>query len=208
MGSYTAVAQDNEQPVHTVIVPDFYIGRYEVTQNQWQAVMGSNPSDFKGDNRPVEQVSWNDVQLFLDKLEEMTGQDYRLPTEAEWEFAASGGNKSRGYKFAGSNSVSSVAWYAMNSDYKSHPVGRKIPNELGIYDMSGNVWEWCSDWYDSDYYRNSPKKNPKGPDNGKYRVFRGGSWFRNAVHSRSAARSHYSPGSGSGDIGFRLVFDP
>ena len=181
------------------------MGKYEVTQAQWKAVMGSNPSRFKGDNLPVENVSWDDVQAFIRKLNQLTGKRYRLPTEAEWEYAARGGNKSRGYKYAGGNNIDEVAWYDGNSGERTHPVGKKRPNELGLYDMSGNVWEWCSDWYDEDYYGNSPQNNPQGPASGSSRVFRGGSWLNYAILCRSASRYYSTPDSRYGLIGFRLV---
>ncbi|HDP98542.1 MAG TPA: hypothetical protein ENN22_05075, partial [bacterium] len=138
---------DNEKPIHKVYVDDFYIGKYEVTQKQWFEIMGSNPSRFKGDNLPVERVSWNDVQEFIRKLNAKTGGNFRLPTEAEREYASRGGSRSAHFKYSGSNNVDNVAWYDNNSGRKTHPVGTKQPNELGLYDMSGNVWEWCSDWY-------------------------------------------------------------
>ncbi|MDR0895749.1 MAG: SUMF1/EgtB/PvdO family nonheme iron enzyme [Prevotellaceae bacterium] len=194
---------DNEVQ-HQVTVSSFHIGKYEVTQGQWKAVMGDNPSGFKkGDNYPVENVSWNDVQGFLRKLNAATGKHYRLPTEAEWEYAARGGNYSRGCIYSGSNSVGNVAWYSDNSGSSSHPVGQKSPNELGIYDMSGNVWEWCSDWYGS--YSTSAQTNPTGPSSGSNRVLRGGSWNINAKYCRSAFRFHYDPGYRFSNFGFRLV---
>jgi len=195
----------DEKPVHSVTVSDFYIGKYEVTQKQWVEIMGSNPSYFKGDNRPVENVSWNDVQEFIRKLNEKTGGNFRLPTEAEWEYAARGGNKSRGYKYSGSNNVGEVAWYWNNSGKKTHPVGTKKPNELGIYDMSGNVWEWCADWYDKNYYQNSPRNNPKGPASGSSRVLRGGSWVHDENYLRCSDRYYFTPNFRSYIIGFRLV---
>ena len=198
-------AWDNEEPAHSVTLSGYYIGKYEVTQKLWKAVMGSNPSYFKGDNLPVEQVSWNDVQEFLRKLNAMTGKRYRLPTEAEWEFAARGGNSSRGYKYSGGNSLGSVAWYTDNSGSRTHAVGTKSPNELGIYDMSGNVLEWCQDWYNSSYYGSSPRTNPQGPNSGSGRVIRGGGWYNSARYCRVSDRSYYTPGSGRNCLGFRLA---
>lgn len=165
-------AYNDEKPAHRVTLSSYYIGKYEVTQAEWKAVMGSNPSIFEGDNLPVENVSWNDCQEFIRKLNTLTGKNFRLPTEAEWEFAARGGNNSRGYKYSGSNDIGSVAWYNGNSGSKTHPVGQKSPNELGLYDMSGNVWEWCQDWKGD--YPSSAQTNPTGPASGSYRVYRGG----------------------------------
>ena len=194
---------DGEKPTHRVSLSSFYIGKYEVTQSLWKAVMGSNPSNRKGDNLPVENVSWNDCQTFLRKLNAMTGKNFRLPTEAEWEFAARGGNRSRGYQYSGSNVISDVAWYDDNSGSKTHNVGTKAPNELGIYDMSGNVWEWCQDWNGS--YSSSAQTNPKGPSSGSYRVGRGGSSFNGAGYCRVASRNCGTPGDRAGDLGLRLA---
>ena len=164
---------DSEKPAHQVtLTNDYYIGKYEVTQALWQAVMGNNPSEFKGDNLPVENVSWNDCQKFISKLNLITGKTFRLPTEAEWEYAARGGKKSRGYQYSGSNNLSDVAWYYKNSGIKTHAVGTKQANELGIYDMSGNVSEWCQDRYGD--YSKSSQTNPKGSTSGALRVLRGG----------------------------------
>ena len=204
-------AWDDEKPSHSVTLDGYYIGKYEVTQKLWKAVMGNNPSYFKGDNLPVENVSWNDVQDFISKLNRMTGKSYRLPTEAEWEYAARGGNKSRGYKYSGSDNIGSVAWYSDNSGNTTntsnitHPVGSKSPNELGIYDMSGNVYEWCQDWYSSGYYSNSPQSNPKGPTSGSHRVIRGGGWNGNARSCRVSYRSYISPDNRYDNLGFRLA---
>ncbi len=194
---------DDEKPTHRVSLSSFYIGKYEVTQALWKAVMGSNPSRFEGDNLPVERVSWNDCQTFLRKLNAMTGKNFRLPTEAEWEFSARGGNWSRGYQYSGSNVLSDVAWYYDNSGSKTHNVGTKAPNELGIYDMSGNVWEWCQDWKGS--YIGSAQTNPKGPSSGSYRVDRGGSWFNFAWSCRVACRYCHTPDYRYFDLGFRLA---
>jgi formylglycine-generating enzyme required for sulfatase activity/predicted Ser/Thr protein kinase len=195
---------DDEKPTHSVTLSNFYIGKYEVTQAQWRAVMNNNPSHFSGcDNCPVDNVRWNDVQDFIRKLNSMTGKNFRLPTEAEWEFAARGGNKSQGYKYSGSNSIGSVAWYEDNSGGKTQPVGQKSPNELGLYDMSGNVWEWCNDWYGD--YSSSAKTNPRGPSTGSYRVFRGGSWHHGPRYGRVSNRVGNGPGLRSNGLGFRLA---
>ena len=156
------------------ISKDYYMGETPVTQALWQAVMGDNPSEFKGDNNPVENVSWNDCQEFINKLNRLTGRKFRLPTEAEWEFAARGGNKSNHTQYAGSSDIDEVAWCKSNSGGKTHPVAQKKPNELGLYDMSGNVREWCNDRYDADYYAKSPSTDPQGPKFGDNCVMRGG----------------------------------
>jgi len=195
--------RDNEKPAHQVSLNSFYIGKYPVTQAQWKAVMSDNPSGFKGDNLPVETVSWNDVQEFILKLNTRTGKQYRLPTEAEWEFAARGGSVSKGYKYSGINKASIVAWYERNSEYKTHPVGTKAPNELGIYDMSGNVWEWCSDRYGD--YSSEAATNPQGPSSGFYRVGRGGCWNDKVMAMRVSYRGFASPhDSRNYLLGFRL----
>ena len=198
---------EDEKPVHEVTVNSFYISKYEVTQKEWISIMGNNPSNFKGDSLPVENVSWDKVQEFIKKFNQKTGKNYRLPTEAEWEYAARGGKKSKGYKYSGSNNINDVAWHSSNSSSKTHEVGTKQPNELGIYDMSGNVWEWCSDWYGENYYGSSPSNNPKGPNSGDYRVLRGGSWGDLDDLSRSAVRYSYDPGFRDYGLGFRLVQD-
>ncbi|MBD5297192.1 MAG: formylglycine-generating enzyme family protein [Bacteroides sp.] len=198
MGSYNG--DSDEQPVHSETVSTFYIGKTEVTQALWTAVMGSNPSYFKGPNLPVEMVSWNDCQEFIDRLNRITGRNFRLPTEAEWEYAARGGNRSRGYDYSGSNNLQSVGWYDGNSGGSTHPVGSKLDNELGLYDMSGNVWEWTSDLWSSNYssYRN-------GGSSGSNRVCRGGSYFSSARYCRSAFRNYYDSGNRYRDLGFRLA---
>ena len=195
---------------YRVTVSDFYIGKYEVTQAQWRAVMGTSPSNFKDcDQCPVEQVSWNDVQAFIQKLNAQTGQSYRLPTEAEWEYAAGGGlvdrnaDGSRKYTYAGSENLDEVAWYSGNSGSKTHPVGQKKENGLKLYDMSGNVWEWCADWYGD--YPSGAQTNPRGPSQGSGRVIRGGSWYFNPVDCRVAYRNYYGPGNRLGNVGFRLA---
>ena len=194
----------NEKPVHQVtLTNDYYMGKYEVTQALWQAVMGSNPSEYKGDNLPVETVSWNDCQKFISKLNSLTGRMFRLPTEAEWEYAARGGKESRGYQYSGSSNISDVAWYDENSGSKTHPVGTKQANELGIYDMTGNVWEWCSDWYSS--YSSSSQTNPTGSDSGSARVSRGGGWFNDASYCRLSVRFYYTPDFRLDILGLRLA---
>ncbi|MDR0894150.1 MAG: SUMF1/EgtB/PvdO family nonheme iron enzyme [Prevotellaceae bacterium] len=206
MGSPETEKDRNDEEQHEVTVSSFYIGKYEVTQGQWKAIMGNNPSDFKkGDNYPVESVSWNDIQTYLQKLNAATGKRYRLATEAEWEYAARGGNRSNGYIYSGSNSLGRVAWYNNNSDSSTHPVGQKSANELGIYDMSGNVWEWCNDWYGDYDCSISARNNPKGPSSGSARVLRGGSWYYYARRCRSAFRSSIDPGARLISLGFRVV---
>ena len=196
-------AYSDEKPTHQVMLSSYSIGKTEVTQALWQAVMGSNPSRFKDSNLPVEQVSWEDCQTFIRKLNALTGKTFRLPTEAEWEFAARGGNKSQGFKYSGSNTLSNVAWYDDNSSNKTHPVATKAPNELGIYDMSGNVWEWCNDWCGD--YTSASQTNPTGPNSGSYRVFRGGSWYNRARHCRVSNRYYLSPSYRDNDLGLRLA---
>ncbi len=191
------------KPVHSVTLSqEYYIGKYQVTQAQWTAVMGSNPSYFKGGNLPVEHVSWNDVQEFFTKLNEMEGTSkYRLPTEAEWEFAARGGNQSKGYTYAGSNNIDDVAWYGLNSS-STHEVGTKSPNELVIYDMSGNVYEWCNDWHGG--YSSDAVTDPSGPSTGSGRVLRGGGWGGGVYGCRVADRYSSYPSYGNRSRGFRL----
>jgi formylglycine-generating enzyme required for sulfatase activity len=209
MGSTTG--DSDEKPVHQVLVSSFSIGQTEVTQGLWQAVMGSNPSYFSGSTRPVERVSWNDCQTFITKLNQLTGKTFRLPTEAEWEYAARGGNKSQGYTYSGSNTIGNVAWYYDNSyalgssnpNYGTQTVATKAPNELGIYDMSGNAFEWCQDWYGS--YSLSSQTNPAGPTSGSYRVIRGGSWFSSPTYCRVADRDCDTPSRAYNSLGFRLA---
>ncbi|MGM9795318.1 MAG: formylglycine-generating enzyme family protein [Candidatus Aphodosoma sp.] len=208
---HTTEADSDERPTHKVTLSDYYIGETEVTQALWNAVMGTNPSYFAGNNNPVEQVSYTDCIEFINKLNEMfsgqlNGMKFALPTEAQWEFAARGGNKSRGYKYSGSSFIGDVAWDGNNSDSKTHPVAQKKPNELGLYDMSGNVWEWCRDWYGS--YSSSPQINPMGPTSGSYRVFRGGSWYFNASSCRVSYRGSGYPSYRYNYLGFRLALFP
>ena len=196
-------AESDEKPTHQVTLSSFSIGKYEVTQEEWQAVMGDNPSSFKGTKRPVESVSWNDCQVFIRKLNAMTGKRFRLPTEAEWEYAARGGNRSIRYKYAGSDKLDRVAWYYSNSGSATHDVGQKTPNELGLYDMSGNVFEWCQDWYGS--YNKNSQTNPSGPSLGSDRMDRGGSCCSLARYCRVSFRSFDSPGDSDLIVGLRLA---
>ncbi len=196
---------DDERPPHRVrITKGFEIDKYEITQSQWAAVMGSNPSDFKDPQRPVEQVSWNDVQDFLVRLN--AGDDtyhYLLPTEAEWEYAARAGTTGKYY-----GDLNTIAWYGRNSDDQTHPVGEKQPNAWGVYDMLGNVWEWCQDWYGAGYYQqfaNSPAVDPRGPSRGQYRVFRGGSWYKYLTFLRVSSRFYDRPSAKYRHLGFRCV---
>ncbi|MBD5297053.1 MAG: formylglycine-generating enzyme family protein [Bacteroides sp.] len=189
--------KDDEKPVHDETVATFQIGKTEVTQELWEAVMGTNPSNFKGEaNLPVEMVSWPDCNTFITRLNEATGKNFRLPTEAEWEYAARGGNKSQGYTYSGSNTLDDVAWYNDNSDSKTHPVAQKQPNELGIYDMSGNVYEWTSDKYCTDY--NQPRTSSN-------RVYRGGSWYGTPNNARVAYRYGFSESNTGISLGLRLA---
>ena len=213
-------ADSDEYPAHQVTLSSYAIGETEVTQALWQAVTGSNPSWFSvGNNygtnlqRPVECVSWDDCQEFITKLNQLTGQNFRMPTEAEWELAARGGNKSKGYKYAGSNTLGDVAWYwgsipsqsSGTSGYGTQTVATKSPNELGLYDMSGNVFEWCQDWYSDVYYSSSPSTNPTGPTSGSFRVLRGGGWGNDARHCRVSNRDSNSLSRRNSSIGLRLA---
>ena len=193
---------NREHSIHGVTVSSFYMGETEVTQSLWELVMGSNPSIFKGDNLPVTNVSWNDCQEFIRKLNQKTGKNFRLPTEAEWEYAARGGEKSNGYRYSGSNTLGSVAWCVDNSGRKSHEVKTKSPNELGLYDMSGNVAEWCQDWYY--FYSSGAQTNPTGPSSGTTRVERGGSFADTEKYLRVSIGTGTPPNYGDWDTGFRL----
>ena len=196
-------ADSDEGPAHQVTLSDYYIGKYEVTQEEWEAVMGTNPSYFKGDDRPVEKVSWDDCQEFIRKLNSLTGLNFSLPTEAQWEYAARGGNRSLGYKYSGSKNLKDVAWYEKNSGNETHPVGQKQANELGLYDMSGNVWEWCSDWKGS--YSSNSQTNPTGAASGSYRVERGGSYYFGAWNCRVSNRRCNAPDGRGSFLGLRLA---
>ena len=196
-------ALSDEKPTHQVTLSSFSIGKYEVTQEEWEAVMGNNPSSFKGAKRPVENVSWSDCHQFIRKLRTLTGKNFRMPTEAEWEYAARGGNKSRGYKYSGSNILDDVGWYDSNSSSSTHDVGQLDPNELGLYDMSGNVREWCADWYGS--YDSNSQSNPIGSSSGSLRVNRGGGWYHFAGSCRVSIRFSGSPGITFSILGLRLA---
>lgn len=196
--------ENDETPAHSVTLSEYFIAETEVTQELWTAVMGSNPSRFTRSSRnPVECVSWFDCNQFIQKLNQLTGLRFRLPTEAEWEYAARGGNKSKGYKYSGSNRIEDVAWYDGNSGGMTHEVGKCYANELGLYDMSGNVWEWCSDWYGS--YSSASQVDPSGAGSGSYRVFRGGSWGSYARGCRVSYRNRNTPDNRSNGLGLRLV---
>jgi formylglycine-generating enzyme required for sulfatase activity len=200
-------ALEHEKPQHRVsISKPFYLGKYEVTQAQWTAVMNSNPSTFEGQSNPVVNVSWDEAQEFVKRLNQKEGTSrYRLPTEAEWEYAARAGTSSIWFFGDDAGALSSYAWFDGNSGETTHPVGQKQPNPWGLYDMHGNVWEWVQDWYGERYYSSSMSTDPKGPSTGSSRVRRGGSWGRSAKYCRSAYRSSYSPDFHSDGVGFRLV---
>lgn len=195
----------DEKPEHEVCLTDFYLARFEVTQKQWQAVMGNNPARFKecGPTCPVESVSWLDIREFLKKLNKKSGKRFRLPTEAEWEYAARSGGKKE--KFSGGNSPGSFGWYQDNSGNAIHPVGQKQPNGLGLYDMSGNVWEWVQDWHSPEYYSQSPRNNPQGPAKGLCRVVRGGSATTEANLVRTDHRRLNDPEGRFNLVGFRIA---
>lgn len=192
----------DSKPIHQVTVSSYFIGRYEVTQEEWQIVMGANPSKYKGLRRPVENISWEDCQLFISRLNEITGEKFRLPTEAEWEFAARGGTNSKGYIYSGSNVPDEVAWYGQNTTKK---VGQKKANELGIFDMSGNVYEWCQDYYGA--YKETSQTRPMGPSSGTDRVLRGGCWYLGSEGCTVFCRHDRceSCSGGAGAYGFRLA---
>ena len=205
----------DESPTHQVTLSSYMIGKTEVTQELWEAVLGKSVSQIaselgyrtygEGANYPMYYVSWEDCQEFITKLNALTGKNFRLPTEAEWEFAARGGSNSQGYKYSGSNTIEDVAWYSPNSSNTNHPVATKAPNELGIYDMSGNVWEWCNDWYSSSYYTSESQINPTGPGSGSARVYRGGSHYNSARYCRVSNRDIGSPTRRCGNCGLRLA---
>ena len=196
-------ANSDEKPAHPVVLNCFYLCKYEVTQELWETVMGDNPSHFKGKNLPVENVSWDDCQKFIMKLNELTGKKYRLPTEAEWEYAARGGSNSMHYKYSGGNSLEYVSWYFHNSMDKTHTVGMMKPNELGLYDMSGNVWEWCQDWYGS--YDKKTAYYPTGPIKAYNKVFRGGGYDNGETYCRCSYRNGTAPQNKFKNLGLRLA---
>jgi sulfatase modifying factor 1 len=210
MGDIFGTGDSDEKPVHTVCVGNFYLGKTEVTQKQWVDITGHNPSKFQNKDCPVEKVSWHDVQGFIKKLNEKTDMNYRLPTEAEWEYAArSGGRKEQ---WAGANNeekIGEYSWYGHNAEGRAHAVAGKLPNGIGIYDMMGNVWEWCSDWYDEHYYGTHPSKDPQGHSEGLSRVLRGGGWRSKDKGLRITDRNNFDPASKKfSDIGFRLARSP
>ena len=207
-GSWTSDCDNDEKPVHEVCVDSFWMGKYEVTQGQWKKIMGNNPSSFKnGDNYPVENVSWNDAKEFVEELNAWSSYEkYRLPTEAEWEYACRSGGT--GEKYSGGRDVDRVAWYASNSGGSTHPVGTKAANGLGIYDMIGNVWEWCEDVYDGRAYLKHSKINPALTSGGSSRIVRGGSWDGFPVSVTCANRAASYPGSQGDNLGFRVVKEP
>ena len=202
--NYDEEAWDRESPVHLVTLSDYYIGETEVTQELWQAVMGNNPSHFLGAQKPVEQVTWNDCQTFVKRLNQLTGMSFRLPTEAEWEFAAKGGNESQGYKYSGSDNIDDVAWYSADGK-QTRLVKNKLPNELGIYDMCGNVMEWCYDLFGD--YTSEPQTDPTGNKNGTDHIIRGGCCLSDAVYCRMTVRNFFNAAGLSYGIGFRLALE-
>lgn len=207
MGNGSIEAQLCEKPEHEVTVSSFAISKFEVKQQWFQTLADENPSKRKSPAHPVEQVSWDDAQKFIRMLNLFSGKNYRLPTEAEWEFAARGGIKSAGFKFSGSNNISEVAWHFGNSGLKPGIGGKKMPNELGLFDMSGNVYEWCNDWFGEHYYKNSPQNDPQGPATGMRRVYRGGGWGDNTQRCQSTCRNSWFPENRADYFGFRLALD-
>lgn len=199
--------KDN-RPVHKVRVDDFYIGRFEVTQDEWMAVMGHNPSRIPCGRCPVNDMSYERIQQFMARLSERTGMKFRLPTEAEWEYAAQGGNSSKGFIYSGSNDLAEVGWLKFNGNDRQHEVGLLKPNELGLYDMNGNAWELCEDWYDPKFYARSPAENPVNTTPAKYRVSRGASWMSPSHYCYRWARNNDHPHHRRGNGGFRLVMEP
>ncbi|MBX3239213.1 MAG: formylglycine-generating enzyme family protein [Chitinophagaceae bacterium] len=199
----------DEKPAHEVVINGFAISKYQVTQRQWGVIMGNYESDYKICGEcPIDNISWRDAQEFIRRLNLITGKHYTLPTEAEWEFAAKGGKDGKGYRFSGSDNIDEVGWHAGNSERHPHPVGEKEPNELGLYDMTGNMWEWCQDRYTKFYYEENIKYSPEGPSEGSGRVRRGGSWFTSARNCRTSARSSVKEDYKDNSITFRLAQYP
>jgi formylglycine-generating enzyme required for sulfatase activity len=197
-----------DRPEHQVQLDDFYIGMFEVTQNEWTALMGLNPSSIACGRCPVNDMTYDQIQQFVQKLSDRTGRKFRLPTEAEWEFAAQGGKKSKGFLYAGSNDLAEVGWLKFNGNDQQHEVGKLKPNELGLYDMNGNAWELCEDWYDPKFYARSETNNPVNTKPAKYRVSRGASWMSPAEYCYRWARNNDHPHHRRGNGGFRLVMEP
>ena len=207
MGDIFGEGEIDEYPVHEVCVDPFLIGRYEVTQHEWQTIMGENPARFqKGDDYPVENISWEDAQEFIRRLNRLIGGGYRLPTEAEWEFACRSGGKNE--RYCGGGGLEEFGRYQGNSSASTQRVGTRFPNGLGLYDMSGNVWEWVEDWYGRNYYQTSPRLNPKGPLAGFFKVSRGGSWDYGQWFDRSSARLCSWPDGAYFGLGLRLARTP
>ena len=198
-------AETNEFPIHRVELSNYYICETEVTQQLWKAVTGNNPSTFVGDSLPVENVTWSDCHEFIAQLNALTGRTFRLPTEAEWEFAARGGKKTQSFRYSGSDTVDHVSWCSGNCNDSTRMVASKAPNELGLYDMSGNVLEWCEDWYGQ--YPEEEQTSPRGPETGSVKIVRGGAWFMDPKYSRVSFRAGYNPKKGYG-AGLRLVMEP
>jgi len=203
MGCFDGLGNDDEFPTHEVTLSDYFIAQNLVTQELWKSIMKSNPSVNIGENLPVENITFNQIMTFIEKLNNVSGKQYRLPTEAEWEYAARSGNESEEYQFSGSNNIDEVAWYEDNSNDQTHPIGTKKPNELEIYDMSGNLWEYCNDYYGN--YPDSPQTNPSGPLTGISRIVRGGSFNLSSYYSRISIRGSATPDSKSKFRGFRLA---
>ncbi|MCC6286825.1 MAG: formylglycine-generating enzyme family protein [Chitinophagaceae bacterium] len=205
----TDIGEMDERPAYEVVVDGYAISKYPVTQRQWIAIMGNNPSEFAGcDQCPIDKVTWNDAQKFIEILNALTGKKYSLPTEAEWEYAAKGGKDWKQFRYSGSDNIDEVGWYATNGGRHPHQVGEKKPNAIGLYDMTGNVWEWCQDWYNKNYYELNENNNPVGPASGSGRVRRGGSWFTQAISCKVTTRNSVKQDYMDDIGGFRLVQYP
>ena len=198
---------EDEKPLHIVNVANFYMCKYEIRAKEWKQIMGNNPCYFVGcEDCPVESVSWNEIQNFINKLNELSEKKFRLPTEAEWEYAAKAGKHTTYNDFSGNKEIGAVGWFRDNSDTCPHKIGLKLPNANGIYDMTGNVWEWCSDWYQADYYSVSTRENPQGPETGEKKVLRGGSWNNFVKHCKVTYRDTFEPDLKTYDYGFRVCY--